>query len=133
MEQKHFVIPITPRGKGRPRFRRMGKFLQAYTDKETRDYENTIRDLTGKNAPFKPYEGAIEIETVFYKPKPKSYSKKTTKFTKKPDLDNMSKSLWDAFNKLYWKDDSQVISSISSKRYGEPARIEVKMFAHNPE
>ena len=133
MEEIHFTIRLEPRGKGRPRFRKVGEFVQTYTDKATKEYENDIRDLSGRYAPVEPFSGPIEIETIFYKKKPKCYPKKITKWTKKPDLDNMEKALWDSFDGLFWEDDAQVISSISSKQYSDIASIEVKMYAHPKE
>jgi len=133
MEEKYFVIYITPEAKSRPRFTNRGGHVIAYTDSKTRQYENSIKEAVRKYAPFKPFDGSIEIETVFYKKKPKSYPKRITKWTVSPDLDNMQKALWDAFNGIFWKDDAQVISSISSKMYSDNDRIEVKIYAHKKE
>ena len=36
-------MPGEPRGKGRPRFRRAGAFVQTYTDDKTANYENLVK------------------------------------------------------------------------------------------
>lgn len=46
----------------------------------------------------------------------------------KPDLDNLIKYTLDISNKLVFKDDAQIVSILSEKRYGTP-RTEVKVFS----
>lgn len=37
-----FTIPGEPQGKGRPKFARRGNFVQTYTPKKTRTYEDIV-------------------------------------------------------------------------------------------
>ena len=111
--------------KQRPRFN--GKF--AYTPKETRSYENLVRckaeDAMIKNN-LSIFTGPLtaEIEVLFETPK--SASKKMIKNieenkeypTKKPDVDNIAKTILDALNKIVYEDDSQVVDLIVHKVYG---------------
>jgi Holliday junction resolvase RusA-like endonuclease len=70
---------------------------------------------------------------TFYMPIPASLSRKKQleligKFhTKKPDIDNIIKGLFDAINGLCWKDDNQVCRLTASKVYDEDPRIEFEV------
>ncbi|MFW6002652.1 MAG: RusA family crossover junction endodeoxyribonuclease [archaeon] len=118
-----FIIPGQPKGKGRPRFRRFGKFVSTYTDKKTLEYENKIKDIYIKldSRPKDPIEVPIEANIKFKLQIPNSLSKKKQLLLegkpcfKKPDLDNLIKSLLDGLNGVSFIDDSQVFSIVARK------------------
>ena len=121
-----FVIPGEPVPKGRPRFTKSG---HVYTPKRTKDYEDYIQYLyKGKEL-----QGEIEAEIKVYLQIPKSASKTrkdkllTERPTKKPDLDNLAKTILDALNGLAYKDDSQVVSLLIEKYWSDNPRVEVKL------
>ena len=114
------------KGKGRPRFRRRGKFVRTYTDESTQDYEMSIKEayINAKQETFfnkEPLEAEIEI----YQAVPKSTSKKKAQEmldglirpTKKPDVDNILKSVFDSLNKVAYGDDTQIVSVKAVKYY----------------
>ncbi|MDU7337582.1 MAG: RusA family crossover junction endodeoxyribonuclease [Clostridium sp.] len=76
---------------------------------------------------------AMQI-TAFY-PIPKSKSKRiqaemisgVIRPTKKPDCDNVIKTICDALNELAYKDDAQIVITQMSKYYGEVPRTLVKI------
>lgn len=80
-----------------------------------------------------PLEGALEAFIYVTFPVPASYSKKRTeaclneteKHTKKPDLDNVVKSVIDGMDKIVFLNDSQITSIHATKVYGEVAKVEV--------
>jgi Holliday junction resolvase RusA-like endonuclease len=80
-----------------------------------------------------PLEGALEAFIYVTFPVPASYSKKRTeaclsdseKHTKKPDLDNVVKSVIDGMDKIVFENDSQITSIHATKVYGEVAKVEV--------
>jgi Holliday junction resolvase RusA-like endonuclease len=80
-----------------------------------------------------PLEVALEAFIYVTFPVPASYSKKRTeaclsdseKHTKKPDLDNVIKSVIDGMDKIVFENDSQITSIHSTKVYGEVAKVEV--------
>lgn len=125
-----FVVEGKPVGKGRPRFRRMGNFVQTYTPANTAEYEKLVR-LRFQNAGGMITDKPVRVEiTAFFTP-PKS-TKKKDKIemlanrilpVKKPDCDNIAKIVLDALNKIAYKDDSQVIELTVKKRYAEDARV----------
>jgi Holliday junction resolvase RusA-like endonuclease len=123
-----------PKGKGRPRFRSTGKFVQTYTDAKTRDYEDQIR-IAARNAMGNAeiLEGPIRFMLVAAYPIPKSMPKDARlkaingdlRPTKKPDLDNAIKVHMDALNGIIYKDDSQITKISASKIYSEFPMVEV--------
>ena len=125
-----FEVEGKPVGKGRPRFKRMRNFVQTYTPEKTAEYEKLVR-LKFQNAGGVITENPVKIEiTAFFAP-PKS-TKKKDKIemlanrvlpVKKPDCDNIAKSILDALNKIAYKDDSQVIELSVKKLYSESAKV----------
>ena len=119
-----------PVGKGRPRFRRVGNFVQTYTPTATADYEKLVR------LRFQNSDGAITDKpvrvgiTAFFVP-PKSTRKRDRIEMlanrilpeKKPDCDNIAKIILDALNKIAYIDDSQVIELVVKKRYSAEAKV----------
>jgi Holliday junction resolvase RusA-like endonuclease len=50
--------------------------------------------------------------------------------TKKPDIDNVVKSIFDALNKVAFNDDTQIISLSVRKFYSEHPRVEVTIWEY---
>jgi Holliday junction resolvase RusA-like endonuclease len=48
--------------------------------------------------------------------------------TKKPDIDNLVKLVFDAMNRIVWMDDKQVSSLITKKVYSEKSKVSVKVY-----
>lgn len=121
-------------GKGRPRFRKVGKFVQTYTDKETVNYETLVK-LSFINSGCEPYlnDEPLECRLIIYQEIPTSTSNKRKRMmadgkilpTKKPDVDNVVKSIFDGLNKVAFKDDTQIVELHCSKRYSYTPRVEV--------
>ena len=55
-----------------------------------------------------PYTGDVALETIFYR-----------KDTRRCDIDNLNKAVWDACNGIVWEDDSQVVEVKSYKYTGQ--------------
>jgi Holliday junction resolvase RusA-like endonuclease len=129
-----FKVEGEPKGKGRPRFRSTGKFVHAYTDSKTREYENKIKAsaLVAMGA-SKPLKSPVVIFIDVVKGIPASYSKKRTSDclsgrehpTKKPDIDNTMKACLDAMNGIVYVDDKQVVSIHARQSYGEEPHVEI--------
>lgn len=129
-----FVVWGTPKAKGRPRHRNVGKYSVEYTPKETVNYENLVK-LCYINSGCESYMNGEPLEgwVKIYLEIPKSASKKKQQMmadgkilpTKKPDNDNVAKSIFDALNKVAFKDDSQFVDSHQTKRYSYNPRVEV--------
>lgn len=77
-----------------------------------------------------PMEGPIRVAVVFYLPLPKSLTKKKVALGpfRKPDLDKLTRSTFDALRAAgVYSDDAQVVDVHAVKAFGHPgALIEVK-------
>ena len=134
MMQIMFTVYGEPVAKGRPRFSTRGKFFVAYTPEKTKTYESEV-GMMAKAAmgASEALEGALEAFIYVTFPVPASYSKKRTeaclakkeKHTKKPDLDNVVKSVIDGMDKIIFLNDSQITSIHATKVYGEVPKVEV--------
>jgi Holliday junction resolvase RusA-like endonuclease len=129
-----FTVYGEPVAKGRPRFSTRGKFPVAYTPEKTKAYEFEVGMMAlAAMGGTKPLEGALEAFIYITYAVPESYSKKRLeaclsgleKHTKRPDLDNVIKSLIDGMDKIVFFNDSQITSIHATKVYGEVAKAEV--------
>lgn len=136
MSEVKFTIYGEVVGKGRPRFSTVGGFAKAYTPKKTTNYEALVKSsYLDKYQPYLLEKGALRMEIDIYMLIPKSASKKAAERmskgierpTKKPDIDNIIKSIADALNGLAYHDDSQIVSVSVNKYWGYVPRAEVKI------
>ena len=64
-------------GKGRPRFRNTGKFVQTYTDSKTKSYEEKVKEAAKQAmGSAGPLETPVSVYCYIRLPVPKSYPKK---------------------------------------------------------
>ena len=129
-----FTVYGEPIAKGRPRFSTRGKFPVAYTPEKTKAYEFEVGMMAlAAMGGTKPLEGALEAFIYVTFAVPASYSKKRLeaclsgleKHIKKPDLDNVVKSVIDGMDKIVFDNDSQITSIHATKVYGEVEKVEV--------
>lgn len=129
---KQLTIDGVPVAKGRPRLGRYG----TYTPKKTQEYEEYVKMCWfAKYGGVQPSEQSLEVNIVFYLPIPKSVNKKQRaemldgkiKHTKKPDIDNLIKSVLDALNGIAYSDDSKIIKVAAEKQYSEKPRTEIQI------
>lgn len=127
-----FVVEGKPVGKGRPRFKRMGNFVQTYTPAATADYEKLV-SLRFQNAGGVITDKPVRVEVVAFFAPPKS-TKKRDRIEmlanrilpeKKPDIDNIAKIILDALNGIAYKDDSQVVDLSVKKCFAAEASVYV--------
>ena len=129
-----FHIDGDPVPKGRPKFRKVGGFVSTYSPKKTVAYEEVVRQAA-KSAmgPTDLLETPVGVYLYIRLPVPQSYTKKRReaclsgqeKPTKKPDIDNLAKSILDGFNGVIWKDDSQIVSLHVTKVYSSGSGVDV--------
>ena len=127
-------MPGDPHGKGRPKFARRGNFVQTYTDKKTTSYEELVKFYANiAMVDLDPLQGAVAVYIYIKLAVPKSYSKKRTEAclsglerpTKKPDWDNVAKSICDAMNGIVYMDDTQIVDAHVTKVYAANAGVDV--------
>ena len=130
-------------GKGRPRVSRRGNYVHTYTPEKTRQFEDAIRfEFMASNCepmPVYPKEVPLKIAVRVGVAIPQSYSKKKQALcrdgflvpSKKPDLDNICKSIFDALQGrsndpgYAFADDSQSVEIVAWKEYAEKPFVEV--------
>jgi len=137
---KHIKFEILgdPKPKGRPRFavRGSGKrsFAMAYTDKKTREAEQSFLTQALPHRPPAPIPHAINLLMWCGMPIPKSTSKKAKALmesgqvchTKRPDFDNLIKII-DALTGVFWIDDSQIYKIRFLKAYSQIPRTVIRI------
>lgn len=135
-----FEIPWAAVPKGRPRFARIGAYVRTYTDAKTRAFEEYVATLAlnaMRNADFSRIgdDGGCTAVTITanYVP-PKSWTKKKlgllAKFiclpmTKKPDIDNIAKSVLDGMNQVVFEDDHLVTDLTVKKVYTDKESVTI--------
>jgi Holliday junction resolvase RusA-like endonuclease len=129
----NFSIDANPVPKGRPRFRRTKTFITTYTPKKTLDFEELVRKHSKESmGPTDLLETPISVYLYFRLPIPQSYSKKATeaclsgfRHTKRPDLDNLIKTVLDGMNGVIYKDDSQITCLHCTKVYSNVPGVNI--------
>lgn len=128
-----FHVDINPVPKGRPRFSKVGGFMRSYTPKKTSDYETEVRTQAQAVMTREPLETPLAVYLYFRLPIPRSHSKKrqeacltgSERPIKKPDIDNLAKSVLDGLNGVIWRDDSQIVSLHLTKVYARNPGIDL--------
>lgn len=134
MNEVQFVVPGNPVGKGRHKTARRGKFLTHYTPEKTANYEGLVAHsakvaMDGRPLIFGPVAVDLDIRVSI----PDSWSGKRKGMaqrgelaaTKKPDIDNVEKAIFDGLNGVVWKDDVQAVQVTKRKRYAETPGVVV--------
>ena len=128
MSEIQFTVPGQPVAKGRPKAARRGKFITMYTPEKTANYEGLVAHaaqvaMNGRSL----VSGACSVELDIRLMIPESWSNKRKLLamngsiapTKKPDIDNVEKGIFDGMNGVVWKDDVQVVQVTKRKRYAD--------------
>ena len=127
------TVPGEPQAKQRPRMTRQGR---TYTPSRTVNYETLIKECFASTHPrHVPLEGPVVLNVSSYFTVPASWSLKKQRMaldgrlrpTKKPDVDNVIKSVADSLNGIAWKDDSQIVTVIANKWYSDRPRVDMEI------
>ena len=131
-----FDIPGEATGKGRPRFNRQTG--HTYTPEKTASYENLVKIqyMAAANGFKFSDEAALAIRLMIYYSIPKSASQRRQKNmilgvekpTKKPDCDNVIKSIADALCHVAYRDDAQIVYVEATKQYSKWPWVEVTLW-----
>lgn len=130
-------FPFEPQPKLRPRFKVRYNRVITFTPPATKAFEDQVA-VYYKNAVngFCFEQGKpIAIELEFGLAIPKSTSKKDRERmlngfiapAKKPDIDNLTKSVMDALNGVAWHDDAQVCHIQAGKNYTDAPYFKLKI------
>lgn len=124
----YFEVIGKPHGKARARVTKWGSYNPAsnvmYTEKIHKAFKEQLPNYKLTEAPV-----MIEIKAIFEPVKSVRKRERAEmisgkiKPTKKPDIDNIAKSVLDGLNGLAYKDDNQVIGLVCDKMYGKVSKI----------
>ena len=129
-----FEVPGKIIGKGRQRLNSYTGVV--YTPTRTKDYESLVEQYFLLKYPrFKVLEGRIKVSIIAYFSIPKTTKKadinemleNNISPTKKPDIDNIVKSILDSMNKFAFKDDNQITKLEVEKKYSLEDKVYVKI------
>lgn len=128
-----FIIPGEPVGKQRPKA--SFQMRRIYTPEKTINYESFVKHCYYGNPHF--CERQVGVNMKVYLPIPSSTSKKKQQQMldkiirpcKKPDIDNVIKSVLDGLNGVAYEDDKQVVELHAEKYYDLTPRVEVKLWS----
>lgn len=120
-----FTIKGNPVPKGRPRVVMKGRYPVTYTPEKTRIWEEYVQVSSLPYKPIEFMEGPLRMKLRFIFVKPKSAKREYPNI--KPDIDNLAKSIMDALEGVFYKNDSQVVDEVLSKRYGNVAMVKVEI------
>lgn len=113
-------VPGIPASKGSMSISRSGHMYPA--DKKLKKWSRDISLISKSKSHDEPTDGPVSVTLSFY------FSKKTnnqwTEYTKKPDIDKISRAVLDALTGIIYIDDCQVYHLEAKKLYAE--------FGHEP-
>ena len=119
-----------------------------YEDPKMMKWRKEVTDYIKGNYDGRYFDGAVRVEVTFYMKAPQNVSKKPSErakhkakqlyskyisrllwHVKKPDLDNLIKSLFDSISKseIVWSDDNIVCDLRAKKLYSPNPRIEIEI------
>ena len=132
MKTYEIFVPGDPVAQPRPRAVSMGGKARMYNPTTAKAWKKKIGlAVLAELAGTPMFEGALHVDCVFWMARPKSHfgtgrnagklkSSAPKYCTKKPDLDNLVKAVFDSLtDHKVWKDDSYVIGSYTGKRWSD--------------
>ena len=132
------TIPGRPIATARPRFYKRGNHVGVYSTQTTEAGRWVV--LANSQVQGKITEVAVHLDMVFVLQRPKGHYGTGRNAGKikdsaprhpkgRPDIDNYIKFCMDCITSMgqVWKDDSQVVSMVAVKRYGENPRTEIEI------
>jgi crossover junction endodeoxyribonuclease RusA len=120
-----FGVRGVPQPKGSARaFVVKGHAVVTSDNGNLKDWETAIaweaRAVMAARPDARPLTGAIDVEVVFFRSRPKSRSR--TRFPRpvtKPDVDKLARAALDALTGVVFVDDAQVVRLLASKHYDD--------------
>ncbi len=122
---KGSIRAFIPKGWSRPVLTSMTKDLKPWQNKVS---AAAFAEMCGREK----LVGAVHVDITFYLPAPKA--KKRELPTVRPDLDKLTRAVWDSLKGVVLGDDSQITDSSERKRYAGYAKpVGAKVVVRRPE
>lgn len=131
-----FCIYGEPRGKERPKFSTVCGHVTARTPENTVLYENLVKTEYRIQSGVRFADDAMLSVRIFaFLSVPRSASQKKhlamidrlIRPTRKPDFDNIGKTICDALNGIAYRDDAQIVDALVRKFYSDTPRVIVEI------
>ena len=133
-----FVIDIEPKAVQSARFFRCGTGIRSFQPKSVNDYKHSIRYQALAQLPpdFAPIDKPISLRADIIFAPPQSMRKRDIQRIAagevihkrtRPDVDNLTKGLFDALNGTVWTDDAVIVDYRIRKYYGEKPAIRLSV------
>lgn len=123
-----------PQGSKQPftfRDKRTGKVRASLSEsggKNLAAWRNDVSIMAQQHRPEKPFDEAVSVTLKFYFIRPKSISKKKRPYPSvRPDIDKLTRAIFDALKGKVYTDDSRVCDLIALKRYDDVSRVEIEV------
>jgi Holliday junction resolvase RusA-like endonuclease len=117
-----FIVPAIPVAQPRARATSIGGHARVYEPKDhpIAAFKASVRLAASGAFSGAPLQGPLRVDCLFLFPRPKSllFKKRDmprVRHVKKPDADNLCKSVLDSLNGLAWLDDCQVCEMVATK------------------
>lgn len=103
-----------------------------------KDWKRTVAQVAAEHQ-AELLEGPLAVELIFYVPRPKGHygtgrnagtvrPSAPAHPTTRPDVLKLARGVEDALTGVIWRDDAQIVDERLVKRYGAPARCEIRIF-----
>lgn len=131
------IILGDPKSQKRHRSTRIGGFTRQY-DPSAADKKDFL-SIVQNNAPEVPFDFPLFVDLEFHFSRPKNHFGTGSKseilkanapewHTSKMDVDNLMKLIFDALNKVYWKDDGVICRCHVIKKYSDKPRTIIRIY-----
>lgn len=111
-------VPGKPAPQGSKRH--VGGGVMIESSKAVAPWRTTVAWHAAQTHRVAPLDGALFVSLVFVMPRPVSTPKRSTPHAiKRPDLDKLTRAVFDALSSVVWRDDSQVVQVYATKRIAE--------------
>jgi Holliday junction resolvase RusA-like endonuclease len=119
-------LPV-PQGSSRA-FAIGGKARIVSTSAPLSAWRNAIAVAASREMGTHPvFDESLEVNATFLLPRPVSVPKGRVYPSVKPDIDKLTRALFDALTGVVWRDDSRVVQMSISKRYSDTPGVQVSV------
>lgn len=118
MTDLNLFVPGKPAPQGSKRHVGGGRMIES--SKATAPWRTTVAWHAAQAYTAAPLNGPVVVSLGFVMPRPAATPKRSTPpAVKRPDLDKLTRAIFDALSGVVWRDDSQVVQLAATKRIAE--------------
>jgi crossover junction endodeoxyribonuclease RusA len=133
------MISFTAYGKPEPQgstkafyVKSLGRAVITSTNPKNKSWRKTVGQAAQAaiGPGFTLWTGPVAVDLMFYLPRPQSIRKREPPHITRPDIDKLTRSVFDSLTGVIWRDDGQVVQVSASKAFapfGSEARAVVQV------